>query len=233
MHCLQEQRAYVPPQPQPLRLPHVLTTEERYRAILGNHLPADAVDMVYAYLDCHKVHFHITLERRSKLGDYRWPQARHPYHEISINGNLNPYFFLWVFLHEAAHLETHAKCGVGVAPHGHEWQAEYAAMLSRYTGLFPSETRADIALYASRVPLARAVGRRVEAALHRYDSGVDPSAPPPLCLDDLPAGSLFRLKNKPERLFRSVEKRRTRWLCADEDTGRMYTVGGNAEVVDV
>ena len=72
-----------------------MTTEERYRRILANHLPAGAVDWVYDYLNLHKVHFHITQERRSKLGDYRWPQSAggrdHPFHEISVNGDLGPY----------------------------------------------------------------------------------------------------------------------------------------------
>ena len=227
---LQEQRAYVPPQPQPLRLPHILTTEERYRAILHNHLPPDAVEWVYGYLEHHKVHFHITRQRHSKLGDYRWVQPRHPYHEISVNGDLNPYLFLWVFLHEAAHLETHAKHGTRVAPHGHEWQAEYAALLRQHLQLFPSETQSAIILYTSRIPLARATGRNVESMLHRHDSGFDPDAPPPLRLDDLPAGTLFRLKSTPERTFRSVEHRRTRWLCIEPATGRRYTIGGSAEV---
>ena len=88
-----------------------MTTEEKYRRILGNHLPPEAVAPIYDYLNRHRVHFHITRQRSSKLGDYRWPQKDHDYHEISINGDLNAYLFLWVFLHEAAHLETHLKHG--------------------------------------------------------------------------------------------------------------------------
>ena len=230
MHRLQEQRQYVPPQPQPLRLPHILTTEERNRAILRNHLPAEAVEWVYGYLVCYKVHFHITQQRRSKLGDYRWPQPRHPFHEISINGDLNPYMFLWVFLHEAAHLETHAKHSVRVAPHGHEWQAEYALLLAQHADLFPPEAHEAIIRYASRIPLNRAAGRRVEEMLHRHDRDADHAAPPALHLDDLAAGSLFRLKSKPSMTFRAEEKRRTRWLCTETATGRRYTVSGAAEV---
>lgn len=207
-----------------------MTTEERYRAILGNHLPADAVDWVYGYLNRYKVHFHITRGRRSKLGDYRWPQGDHNFHEISINGDLNPYMFLWVLLHEAAHLETHLKYK-RVSAHGHEWQGEYAALLRENIHFFPVEVRQFIELYSSRIPLARAVGRHVEELLRRHDAGYDASAV--LSLDDLPAGSLFRLKAKPEHLFRSQEKRRTRWLCIDIATHRQYTVSGSAEVEKV
>ena len=205
-----------------------MTTEERYRAILRNHLPPQAVEWVYAYLNHHKVHFHVTRERRTKYGDYRWPQPQHPFHEMSVNGDLNPYLFLWVFLHEAAHLETHLKYS-SVQPHGHEWQAEYARLLAERLGDFPDDARPLISRYASRVPLSRVIGRRVEETLHRYDAGAQDA--PVLHLDDLPAGSRFRLKKKPDILFASIERRRTRWLCRDEASGRMYVVVGSAEVV--
>jgi hypothetical protein len=64
--------------------------------------------------------------------------------------------------------------------------------------------------------------------LHHYDP--DYTATVHLVLDDLPAGSRFRLKNKPELLFESLERRRTRWLCREVTTGRTYTVAATAEV---
>lgn len=227
---MQEQRAHVPSQPQPLRLPHVLTTQEKYLHILRRHLPAEAVDWVYQYADRHNLHLHVTRGRRSKLGDYRWPQPQHDFHEISVNGDLNPYFFFWVFLHEAAHLEVHAKYAEHVAPHGHEWQAEYAGLLRQHVGSFPADARDLVSRYASRIPLQRRLFRQVEAVLHRYDKGFDPDALLPR-LDNLPAGTLFRLKSNPKILFRSVERRRTRWLCQAVGTARQYTVSGTAEVL--
>ena len=204
-----------------------LTTEERYHAILGNHLPAQAVDRVYDYLNRHHVHFHITRGRRSKLGDYRWPQLNHNYHEISINGDLNPYLFLWVFLHEAAHLETHLKYTDAQA-HGHEWQEEYRCLIDSYSGFFPEAMRPLLTRLTRRIPLNRNLMRSVEDTLHRYDPGYNPEEH--VVLDDLPAGSRFRLKNKPEMIFENVERRRTRWLCRDLSTGRIYTVAARAEV---
>lgn len=205
-----------------------MTTEERYRAILRNHLPPQSVEWVYGFLNRHNVHFHITRERRSKYGDYRWPQKGHDFHEMSVNGDLNPYRFLLVFLHEAAHLETHVKYA-DVAPHGHEWQGEYARLLAEHAVWFPPEVRPLVARYASRVPLYRPLLRQIEELLHRYDKDYVEGVV--VHLDDLPAGSRFRLKGCPERLFVSLEKRRTRWLCREVDTGRQYTVNGSAEVL--
>jgi len=201
-----------------------LSNEERYRAILANHLPSAAVDWAYAYLDRYRVHFHITRGRRSKYGDYRWPQSGHAFHEMSVNGDLPPLFFLWVMLHEAAHLETHLKYSAA-APHGHEWQAEYARLMVECLSFFPPEIQPSVRRLASRIPLNRNLMRGIEQQLR---GGADPSA---VHLDDLPVGSLFRLKAKPDILFRSVERRRTRWLCIDQQTGRGYTVSALAEVM--
>lgn len=203
-----------------------MTPEEQYRRILSNHLPLEAVERVYDYLFRHKVHFHITLERISKLGDYRWPHKDHPFHEISINGDLNPYFFLWVFLHEAAHLETHLKYN-SVQPHGHEWQEEYRRLLIVNAHLFPVEIQPLLDKYTRRVPLSHPVAKQVEAALHRYDTNYNPDT---LTLDDLQPGDHFHLMKHPEQFFEALERRRTRWLCREIATGRQYLVKGSAEV---
>lgn len=210
-----------------------MTTEEQYRRILQNHLPAQAVDYVYNYLDLHRVHFHITRERRTKYGDYRWPQPNHDFHEISVNGDLNPYLFLWVFLHEAAHLETHLRYDAEgrrrVLPHGHEWQEEYRRLLADHADLFPSEAQPLLARLTRRIPLSRTQMRKVEEVLRHYNP--DYSSEEHTILDDLPAGSRFRLKNKPQKLFENIQRRRTRWLCRDLDSGRHYTIASHAEVL--
>ena len=218
-------------------MPLVLTTEEKYRRILANHLPPSAVDWVYDYLNLHKVHFHITRERTTKLGDYRRPFAPHNFHEISINGDINPYFFLWVFLHEAAHLETHLRYPSpleggrrSVSPHGHEWQSEYARLLIAHASLFPPDIQPLIARYTRRIPLSHPVGKQIEAALRRYDADYNPDDAP-LTLDQLTAGTHFCLKQKPELCFEALERRRTRWLCRELRSGRQYLVSGSAQVV--
>lgn len=205
-----------------------MTTAEQYRRILSNHLPPQAVDCVYDYLDRHNVHFHITRQRTSKLGDYRWPQPNHTFHEISVNGDLNPYLFLWVFLHEAAHLETHLKHS-NVQPHGHEWQEEYRRLIVAHTAFFPNDVHPLLARLVRRIPLNHSLMQQVEEQLHHHDPGYRPDLR--LTLDELPVGSRFRLKDKPDLLFESLERRRTRWLCREVGTGRRYTVAAHAEVV--
>ena len=116
---------------------------EEYKAILAKYMPAVAVDSVYDFMSRHNVHLHITRKRTSKLGDYRWPQSRHNYHEISVNGDMNPYHFLMVLLHEMAHLNTYQRYGSDIQPHGHEWQEHYRRLLMTYSreGHFPEAVR--------------------------------------------------------------------------------------------
>ena len=65
--------------------------------------------------------------------------------------------------------------------------------------------------------------------LKRYNPDYNPAAE--LHLDDLPPGTLFRIAGRPSPLFRSIERRRTRWLCQDTATSRQYLVRGSSPVV--
>lgn len=203
-------------------------TAEEYKRILANYLPATAVDRVYDFLNHFCVHFHITRQRTSKLGDYRWPQPRHNFQEISVNGDLNPYEFLMVLLHEMAHLLTHQRYDNHVQPHGHEWQDEYRNLLSEYLDCFPQDVAQLIGLYVRRLPLNHRLGNDIDVCLKRYDANRGET--PILTLNNLAPGTCFHLKAKPQHHFRAIEKRRTRWMCEDLASGQKYLVNGSAEV---
>ena len=203
---------------------------DSYKQSLGRYVPVAAVDRVFGFMDRYCVHLHITRERQSKLGDYRWPQPpRHPYQEISVNGNLNMYFFLWVLLHEMAHLNTHQRYGTNVQPHGHEWQEEYRQLLLAYADCFPQDVVVLLRKYCRHIPLSHHIGSQIESLFRHYDEGYEPSAD--ITLDMLQPGTRFRVKAKPQRLFVAVEKRRTRWICKDVATGMQYLVYGAAVVI--
>ena len=203
-------------------------TGGEYRAILSRYLPQAAVDGIYAILDSNRVFLHITRERKSKLGDYRWPRRGHNFHEISVNGDLNRYFFLYVLLHEVAHMDAFLSQGVTHEPHGHFWQQCYRKRLVEFAACFTPDVAVLINAYCSRIPLSRTIGSRVEAQLRTYDKGY--AATQHVTLDQLPAGTFFRVIAKPAIRFRSVERQRTRWRCLDVASGRVYTVSGRAEV---
>ncbi len=202
---------------------------DNYKRSLAKYLPAAAVDSVFNYLAQHSVHLHITRERYSKLGDYRWPRQGHPFHEISVNGNLNPYHFLLVLLHEMAHLDTWLQYKNSIHPHAHEWQANYARLINLYLPLFPTDVSVLLQRYTARIPLSRTIEKQIDAQLRHYNPDYTPSQD--ITLNDLTPGTRFHIASRPDHHFVAAEKRRTRWICLNLADGKKYLVSGTAVVV--
>lgn len=200
--------------------------EDRNRLILQRYLPEEAVTPFLDYWQRNHLALHISRERSSKLGDYRLPTPDHPQHAISVNGNLNRYFFLWVLLHEMAHLDTFVQYGRSVRPHGPEWQYAYARLMQAYCSCFPNELQPFVARCSSIVPLRRTLTRKIEKGLAAYNP-TDQQAP---ILDDQPTGTRFRLKSHPKNQYQSLERRRTRWLCLELESQRRYLISGTAPI---
>ncbi len=98
--------------------------KEKYRQVLANYIPQQAVDLMAEWILDFNFDLRITKERNSKLGDYRNPTPGER-HKISVNHNLNQYAFLITLVHEIAHLHTWEKHKWKVKPHGDEWKNEF------------------------------------------------------------------------------------------------------------
>lgn len=210
-----------------------MNSEEKYKSILRQYLPISAVDSIYTFVVANNVQLKIVRQRKTKLGDYRRPlPPRQTSHRITINGDLKPFFFLLVLLHEMAHLNTFLRYGwKSVQDHGAEWQDEYRKLMIQYfsAGHFPPAAYPIYERYVSSLPLNATAGRELELLLRQCDA--DGTVSPELLLQDIPLGSLFRIASSPQRLFRVDEKRRTRFLCTELVSGRKFTVSGLSPVV--
>jgi hypothetical protein len=109
------------------------------QTMLTQYLPENALNEVMYLLQEHTIHLRVTLPRRSVLGTYIRPTQRN-YHIITINGDLNRYEFLEVFLHEYAHLLAFVN-GVGYPPHGIGWKNTFRDLLHYFIRrkLFPDD----------------------------------------------------------------------------------------------
>ena len=212
----------------------MLTEQEKtaFKEGLGRFVPDGSVDPIFEFMDRYNVKLHITNHRKTKLGDYRWPQPpNHNYHEISVNGDLHKYYFLLVLVHEMAHLMTHQHHGTNVQPHGREWQEEYRQLLLEYRQFFPNDMAVTLDKYTRRLPLNTVIGNELERQAKAHDPRHVPTGTS--TLNELNPGDMFTSTVKPGIRFRALAKRRTRWLCLDIDTNMKYLVNGITEVTKI
>lgn len=200
-----------------------------YREALQPHLPPEALRGISAYMANHYVLLRIVPGRQSKLGDYRYPSPKRPRHRISINGDLNPYMFLYVILHEMAHLDCWLQKQQSEPPHGRGWQRCFAENLRTYLHCFPTDARPALLSYISTMPLKHERALIVEGILRRLSLPLSALLLP--VMNDLLPGDLFTLPEKPELQLRAIEKVRTRWKCEDVASGTTYVVHGLANVL--
>lgn len=202
---------------------------EKNIEILKRYLPENCADKVLSFLESYKVQFKISSHRNSKRGDFCAPNPRSTNPKISVNGDLNPYMFLTVFLHEAAHLLTWQKYERAVRPHGHEWQACFQELLMQYLSFYPEEIVPHIHQFCKKVPYSMIDKVNLERALQSYNG----QQTNPLILFDLSPGDKFSLQSYPQDVFVVETKRRTRFLCRSVRSGKRFLVSGAAFVVKV
>ena len=159
----------------------------------------------------------LSKPRKRKLGDFRIDNLnKKP--RISINSNLSNELFVLTFLHELAHKIVYDQHGRRVKPHGLEWKNQFSQVLKTAVQddiLLPFR---DFLIQHSKRPRAR-----VE------NSPSNPNLPK---LRDLSPGQDFRIEGS-KMTFKLKKKIRTRYLCTHVESGKLYTISGNASVMEL
>lgn len=195
--------------------------------VLGKYLPAEAVAPVEHLLRQHGVHLVISRDRLSKLGDFKPGNAQRRHH-ISINGNLNQYEFLLVFLHELAHLYIYNRHGNSVNPHGREWKKQYGIFIREAVeaGLFHPTLKELLMGYSHKVKASGIADGAVSRALAAF--GKQTPGNGWHFLEELPKSVVFQTRNG--RMYLKEDKVRTRYRCLCLDNKRRYLVNPLARV---
>ena len=187
------------------------------KEVLAEYLPQHMVNPVYHWIIRHKVHLKITQSRKTKLGDYRPPDVRNPFHRISINHDLNPYAFFITFVHELAHLLTHKQYGRGVRAHGHQWKSNYRRLMLPFLeeSTFPPELQPMVYQHLRNIKASSHADVELTRMLMQYDGGTRETL-----IEDLHPGDKFLFRGNRE--FQVVEKLRKRYKCVELDSQRVF-----------
>lgn len=190
---------------------------------LRHYLPAGSFEAVLRYLDQYQVQLTITRKRRTVLGDYRLARTASGklQHQISVNGDLNPYAFLVTLLHELAHLVVTISHHRSVEPHGREWQLAYQKILVEFLQLkvFPASLERVIQVSAQRPSASSCADLDLYRALRAYDAQSE-AAGSPVMLETLSPGTEFLVEGG--RRFRLIQRVRKRYRCDEIPSGRTY-----------
>jgi|688.fasta_scaffold495301_2 SprT protein len=188
-----------------------------------DHFPPKVAEYCFNLWNELSFEFIVSKKRDSKLGDFRF--APNKGFQITVNHNLNPYAFLVTYLHEVAHLITYQKHKNAVNPHGQEWKDAFLEVFDPLLDpeLLPSDVVKVLKAYLLN-PVATSNGYTpLVEVLKKYD----PAEEAVLLLFNLPEGTIFQLKNL--RLQKG-KLRRTRYICQEVHTGKLYLVAKNAHV---
>ncbi len=188
-----------------------------------DHFPPKVAEYCFDLWDEHKFEFIVSKKRDSKLGDFRFSPTKG--FQITVNHNLNPYAFLVTFLHEVAHLVTYQRHKNRVNPHGQEWKHAFGELFEPILDpeMLPENLIPVLKAYLQN-PVATSNGfTPLVEILKTYDE-VNEAI---ILLFNLPEDSLFQLKNL---LLKKGKLRRTRYICQEVRTGKLYLVAKNAQV---
>lgn len=197
----------------------------KYQA-LSKYLPQGSLNLVEAMLAQYPIQLRISKPRKTKFGDYRFPEKGGA-HRISVNGDLNPYAFLITLIHEYAHLLAFDKFGRSIKAHGEEWQFCFKDQSGPFleAGIFPLEIERAFRQSLARGHASSATDHQLLRVLKRYDNTESVEAR--TFVEDLETGSLFELNG---RVFRKGPKSRKRFKCQELSSKRFFMVHPLAEV---
>lgn len=188
---------------------------------LENYLPEGALSHVEKWINDQSLNIHITRNRKTKLGDYKYLPTEN-LHQITINGDLTPEAFFFVLTHEIAHFHIKLFHKRKVKPHGTEWKRLFGALLIESVTVYNEDIQPFIANHAQNAKASVGADRLLYGVLFEnpYQKKVE----------DLFDKQKFRIGNK---VFERGKKQKIRYICRELRTGRKYSVSGLAIIDEI
>lgn len=188
---------------------------------LNNFIPNNGIGYIKKWLHNHACNIKITKNRQSKLGDYRLMPNKS--HQITINGNLDPELFFFVFTHEIAHLLAYYN-NKNISPHGIEWKMIFQKMIIESISVYSKELQ-DLLIKFSKNPKANYMSS--PDLVKYFDSKNNDDN---TYIENIPIGESFLYKT---HIYIVEEKKKKHYLCKNIKTGKLYLFKSCAKVEQI
>ena len=185
-------------------------------------VPNEVNDYVKSLIEDQDLIIKTVPKRRTKHGDYRKSKNKDI---ITINHMDNKYRFLLILIHELAHFNVYKK-NIRTSPHGQIWKQEFKKLLQPILdiNLFPNGLQILINEHMKNPKSSFSYDSLLEMELNKYDNDNDNYT----YLEEIDIGDIFRYNN--DKLYKKIAKRRKRYLCVENDSGRKYLFLAHAKV---
>ncbi len=193
---------------------------ESFNDQFGSFVPKESWEIIDPWFTQVDLTFRLSRSRGSKLGDYRFdPKSKSSV--VSVNKDLNPYSFLITLTHEYAHYLVFKSFGRKAQAHGVEWKRIFGELLLvlHQENCFPPDLSPYVLAHSAKPKASSNTDARLYKALQKYN------AEEVIHLMDIDMGKEFLFK---KRHFKSIEKRRSRYLCLDLGNKKQYLIPGTA-----
>ena len=188
---------------------------------LQPYLPIGSLNFIEQWIKDYPLTMKITRNRQTKLGDYRKNVALKR-NQITINGDLNPNAFFFVFTHEIAHMHVYNQYTYNqVLPHGKEWKKIFGQLLVESLSIYPQELQPYILKHAKSPKASVGADPNISKFI------LDEIKLNENFLEDLESGTYFKLGKK---IFKKGEKIKLRYVCCEMLTNKKYLIHSTAIV---
>ena len=185
-------------------------------------VPNEVNDYVKSLIEDQNLIIKAVPKRRTKLGDYRKSKNKDI---ITINHMDNKYRFLLILIHELAHFNVYKK-NIRTSPHGQIWKKEFKKLLQPILdiNLFPNGLQILINAHMKNPKSSFSYDSLLEMELNKYDNDNGNYT----YIEEIDIGDIFRYNN--DKIYKKIEKRRKRYLCIENNSGRKYLFLAHAKV---
>lgn len=188
-------------------------------AILNKYFLENISPVIYNIIRENDFYFKIAKKRNSKYGDFK--PSVNGRSKITVNHDLDKDHFLVTFLHEYAHFKVWEKIKNLQNPHGELWKLEFYNLIKDFHRL----NGFSVGIGERLLKTFKLKNNKITFSKNKLSEILSRNADDNIqFLKDL--GSKDQFSDYKGNVFELIEKRRTRFLCRNIKTKRLFLIHG-------